>query len=411
MNDTTHDDFWDSYDGHKSSLPTWEAKAPPRRAPERRRIIIPGQPDPEPSAPDDGLPFLSIAELLDRPEDATAWLVDGLLPAGGFGVFAGKPKAGKSTAARHLAHAVATGEPWIGRATMTGPTLYLALEEKVSEVRRHFMALGTPRDAPLHVCFHRTPGDAGELLAQVVAEHKPVLVVLDTLFRFQPVHDTDAYGGVLKALSPLHEIARDSGAHILAVHHERKAEGEGGDRMLGSTAIFGMVDVMLSIGRRYADDVRVLSSIGRYGDDLPETVVELRPDGSVHLAGAVEDMQARRAREQVLECITEYPGATNDEIRAKAGLRWQVAHPALRDLVREQVVERSGNGRQGDPYRHHVVIPSGTGNLVPGGLPACSRLYTAGTGGQAPVRVFREQAGTGGQEADSSAYRRATDGD
>ena len=377
-----------------------------------------------PAAADSGLAFMTIAELLDRPEEAQPWLVDGLLPEGGFGVFSGKPKSGKSTAARHLAHCVAAGERWLDRATATGPVLYLALEEKVSEVRRHFMALATPRDAPLHVTFHRGPGESADLLATAAETMRPRLIVVDTLFRFAPVQDTDAYGAVLDTLAPLQDIARASGAHVLAVHHDRKAEGEGGDRVLGSTAIFGTVDVLLSIERRYGDNVRVLSSIGRYGEDLPETVVELRPDGGVRLEGAVGEAEARRARDGVLSFITDNPGATNDEIRAGCGLRWQVAQPALRDLVRDRKIERSGAGRQGDPYRHHAEIACSRGEPVPEHCPPVPAPYKAGTGGQAPVQPVREQAGnrrTGNvvelpkQPADTErageAYRRLKDGD
>ena len=286
----------------------------------------------------------------------TAWLVEGILPAGGFSAFTGKPKSGKSTAARHLAHAIACGESWLDRDTASGPTLYLALEEKVSEVRRHFMALDTPREAPLHFCFHRTPGDAVALLGETIEALKPVLVIVDTLFRFQPVDDTSAYGAVLKALSPLHELARETGAHVLVVHHERKAEGEGMDRILGSTAISGTVDVMLSIERRHSDNVRVLSSVGRYGEDLPETVIELRPDGSVRLAGAADEIQERRARDAVLAFVTENPGATQDEIKDGIGLRWKSVRDALMALVRRNAVTRTGGGKAGDPYRHHAAM-------------------------------------------------------
>ena len=302
------------------------------------------------------LPTLTLAELFDRPEDATEWVVDGILPAGGFSALTGKPKSGKSTAARHLAHAIACGEPWLDRKCASGPVLYLALEEKVSEVQRQYMALGTPRDAPLHFCFRRTQGEAVAVLGATIEAVKPVLVVVDTLFRFQPVGDTSAYGDVLNALSPLHELARETGAHILAVHHERKAEGEGGDRVLGSTAIFGTVDVRLSIERRHADNVRVISSEGRYGDDLPETVIELRPDGSVQLAGSTSEIAERQARETVLAFLADHPGATMDDMKAEIGARWKSARMALMALVKRGVVTRSGGGKAGDPYRHHVAI-------------------------------------------------------
>ena len=309
-----------------------------------------------PATPAAGLPTMAIGDLLDRPDDATEWLVDGILPAGGFSVFSGKPKAGKSTAARHLAHAVASGERWLDRGTAAGPVVYIALEEKVSEVRRHFMAMGTPRGAPLRICFHRTPGDAVALLAETVAEFNPVLVIVDTLFRFQPVGDTSSYGDVLKALAPLQSLARDSGAHILAVHHERKSGADDrGDRVLGSTAIFGTVDVMLSIERRHADDVRVISSTGRYGDDLTDTVITLRPDGSVALAGSVDEIRTKQSRAAMLAFLTENPGLSQSEIKATCEMRWQDVHAALKLLVHDGSIVQHGTGKRGDARRHFVA--------------------------------------------------------
>lgn len=379
----------------------------------------PYKPHEAPAATGGGLDFMTIAALLDQPEDAQPWLVDGLLPEGGFGVFSGKPKSGKSTAARHLAHCVAAGERWLDRDTATGPVLYLALEEKVSEVRRHFMALGTPRDAPLHIAFHRAPGDAAELLSTAAETMRPRLFVIDTLFRFAPVRDTDAYGAVLDTLAPLQDIARASGAHVLAVHHDRKAEAEGGDRVLGSTAIFGTIDVLLSIERRYGDNVRVLSSIGRYGKDLPETVVELRPDGGVRLAGAVDDIQERRARERILEFVTDNPGATRDEIR-EAGLgQARGIQTAITGLYRDGKLARTGTGRKGDAHRYSVPY---SGSRPDPGSDAHFPVPLLNTGEpeKKPVPEPERNRGTGnvvalptqvGGGRLGDAYRRTKDGD
>ena len=300
------------------------------------------------------LPTMTVGELLDKPDDATPFLVDGILPAGGLSALSGKPKSGKTTAARHLAHCVASGERFLERGTQTGPAIYVGLEDKEADMRRHFKALGTSRTAPLHVCLHRPLGDSIGMLRETAAKIAPVLVVVDTLYRFQPVGDTSSYGDVLKALTPLHELARDSGAHVMVVHHERKSEAEGMDRMLGSQALAGTVDVMMSIERRHADNVRVVSTFGRY-DDFPETVIELRPDGRVELTGDVGDIRERRARDAVLAYLDDNPGATQAELRDGCGLRWQVANVALKALMRDGKVERTGGGGRSDPYSHHAV--------------------------------------------------------
>ena len=85
-----------------------------------------------------GLAFVSLADLLNEPDEAVQYVVHDLLPAGGTSLLAGKPKAGKSTLARCLALCVARGDNWLGRECRQGTVLYLGLEEKRSEVRRHF---------------------------------------------------------------------------------------------------------------------------------------------------------------------------------------------------------------------------------------------------------------------------------
>ena len=124
-----------------------------------------------------GIPTMTLSELFDRPEDASTWLLDGVVPAGGFAVLTGKPKSGKSTLARFLAHAVATGRPCLNRQCAQGAAIYIALEERAAEVRRHYMALGTPRDAPLRIAFQRPPGDAVQLLRETIEATAPALVM------------------------------------------------------------------------------------------------------------------------------------------------------------------------------------------------------------------------------------------
>ena len=66
------------------------------------------------AATDGGLGLIPVGALLDEPDEAHTWIVEGRLPAAGLGLLVGKPKAGKSTAARCLAFAVARGAAWLG---------------------------------------------------------------------------------------------------------------------------------------------------------------------------------------------------------------------------------------------------------------------------------------------------------
>src|SRR4030095_5355695 len=80
----------------------------------------------------------ALDDLLNEPEEAVAYVWDRTLPLSGFSICAAKPKVGKSTLARNLAVAVTRGQDFLGRQTTKGKVLYLALEEKRTEVTRHF---------------------------------------------------------------------------------------------------------------------------------------------------------------------------------------------------------------------------------------------------------------------------------
>src|SRR5713226_8713910 len=60
-----------------------------------------------------GFRVTALGELLQEREEQVRWVLEDRLPAGGFSLLAGKPKAGKSTLARCLALAVARGERFL----------------------------------------------------------------------------------------------------------------------------------------------------------------------------------------------------------------------------------------------------------------------------------------------------------
>jgi KaiC/GvpD/RAD55 family RecA-like ATPase len=68
-----------------------------------------------------------LSALLNEKEEAVDWLVDQHLPFEGLSLLVGKPKAGKSTFARCLAHAVAHGESFLGFSTPARTRLVLSV--------------------------------------------------------------------------------------------------------------------------------------------------------------------------------------------------------------------------------------------------------------------------------------------
>ncbi|MFH0770230.1 MAG: AAA family ATPase [Candidatus Peregrinibacteria bacterium] len=293
----------------------------------------------------------SIGDFLAEPEEKLNWIVQDLLPAGGFSLCAAKPKVGKSTEARTLLRCVARGEPYLGRATTQGKVLYLAFEEKRGEVRRKFAQMGLSSEDSIRLYVGSSLDGGLEALGKAIAEEKPILVVVDPLFLLLPVKDINDYAELLKRLDPLRSLARDNGCHILTTHHLNKMGGSSGDGVLGSTAIFGTVDTLILMRKR-EDGSRIIQTSQRYGTDLPETVLSLdRETGQTAPLGDLETIQTKDAEQEVRDALGD-DEMNETQIREKAGGNTRVISAAIRNLLTSGELTRTGEGKRGNPFRY-----------------------------------------------------------
>lgn len=317
----------------------------------------PGPPSATPQAAKPGFKLSTLREMFNEPEEKITWLLGDKLPAGGISVLSAKPKVGKSTLARCLALAVARGDSFLGCETTKGPVIYLALEEKRSEVRHHFASLGANGEEPIHIHCAAAPKDATPELCKVVAELKPILVIIDPLFKFVRVADEKAYAEVCQAIEPLLTLARETAAHVMLVHHSGKAErADATDAILGSTAIFGGVDAALILKR--TDRYRTLQSSQRYGTDWAETVLEFDPAmRALSLGAEKSEVEAGRISQQILDYLSRSEEArTREEIEAQVEGDTGPKRKALRLLVEQRKVGREGTGKRGDPFRYRFLF-------------------------------------------------------
>lgn len=294
--------------------------------------------------------FVSLGALLDEPDEVVAWVTEGLLPSGGFSIVVAKPKVGKSTIVRQLALAVTRGESFLGRQTTKGGVLYVSLEEKKSEVKKHFRQMGATGIENLGIYVGSTPEDAHEWLKKEIESKKPVLVIIDTLFRFARVNDLNDYAKVISALDPLLDLARTQSAHLMCLHHARKSTAEGADATLGSTAIFGSVDTAIILKK--SDGKRTIETQQRYGEDMEPTVLVFESESkTVVLGGTKEEDDVQKVSESIMGLLKLKNEPVKetiicDEIEG----RTVVKRLALRKLVTEFQIIRTGGGRRGDPY-------------------------------------------------------------
>jgi hypothetical protein len=304
------------------------------------------------------LTFTSLADLFEEEEEKVPWLVDQMLPMGGLSIWVAKPKVGKTTVIRNLAFRVARGQSFLERKVTKGPVLYLALEEKRSEVKKHFRDMGAIGDEEIHVFVSSAPPDALDQIREKIPELKPVLIIIDPLFRLTRVKDSNDYAQVTQALEPLLMLARETGAHTAVAHHMGKGDREGGDSILGSTAIFGSVDTAIILKRN--DKYRTIHTIQRYGQDLEETILHFDPDARTITIGKTKEEEDIAISEKAIveHFQTQEAPLTEAEIMEAVEGRTGGKKKALRSLVRQELIVREGKGGKGDPFKY-------SGSLVP----------------------------------------------
>lgn len=182
-------------------------------------------------------------------------LVDGLLYLDSLAMLYGASGAGKSHVALDLAHTVSALSFWHGHRVTNGAVLYVAAEGapgvgiRVDAWEQHHQQASTVTWLPSAVSII----DAGwaSALAEVVADLRPVLVVLDTFARSIVGADENSARDVGIAVANLDMIRRAAGCCVLVVHHSGKDRTAGAR---GSTALKAAVDTELEV---IGDDTRL----------------------------------------------------------------------------------------------------------------------------------------------------------
>ncbi len=301
-----------------------------------------------------GFSLVGLRELLARPETPVDWLWQGRLAEGTVSAVVSKPKVGKSTFARNLCLAISRGEELLGLSTRGGACIYLALEERVEDVTADFRAMGATGGEQILVHADTIPARGILALIELVRERKPVLVVIDPLFRLAHIKDEKAYAETYAALGPLIDVARDTGAHILVTHHMGKgmAKADPIDSPLGSTAIGGAVSSLVILKRSEA--YRTVQTVQRLGQDMPETVLTFDSETRrLSVGGTRFEVDRQECGEAILEFLKAAgEGKTEPEIDDRVDGKTTLKRKALRDLAENGSVTREGSGKRGAPYKY-----------------------------------------------------------
>ena len=182
------------------------------------------------------------------------WLVHGWLPEHGTGLLYGRSGVGKSFVVAGMVDAVLTGREWYGHAVKRGAVVYVATEGREGLGKR-FRSLRHSRVAPEapFLSINRPVNLLSSTEVDSFITHvrnrlgdEPVgLVICDTLNGCMPgVKDENSNAEMGRAVDGAKQIARETGALVLLVHHT----GRNGLNARGGYALECNTDARIRVG-------------------------------------------------------------------------------------------------------------------------------------------------------------------
>ena len=280
------------------------------------------------------------------------WLIEGLLPTGALAFVAGPPKRGKTWVGLGLSLCLSLGRAWLGRHSVpqARDVLYCALEGSQTGLRTRIGALARGAGADpdtddletLHMLYRPRPFNLADLatadwLLTEAAETDAALIVVDVLraaARFQE-NAAEDFARIREHLDPL--LAE--GRTVALLHHfgkltETQKERSPGERMAGTGAMYGALDVGFLITRS-EDHARRLRLTIEARDFAAPDALELVVDGngSGQYGGFTytdtatlteEEIIARDLVAEAVELLTDREqGMSRDDLADKLGVGWK----------------------------------------------------------------------------------------
>lgn len=312
-----------------------------------------------------------VSDLLHREFPILDWIVPDVIPDGCHLVVAA-PKIGKSLLTLMLAIACANGERAFGAVKVRRrPVLLLDLESGDRRLASRLVAFGVT-SIPDSFQFHTDPETALAVMRRFLRRHRgeSPLVILDTLSEVMGPKPRDLAPMLheKRTLQPIQTMcARDPGASVLIVHHNRKEKsGDSVDSSSGTHGLTGAVDGIFVLDR--PDRLKPEATLIRNSRDIEDAVFGMTLKGVVwtfdgRSAGAarqaaedrrISDRIQKQGRvgQKMLDLLREHgpltPAEAFELYDGEAGI--QTVRNALTRLAFRELASKDGAGRYTAKY-------------------------------------------------------------
>ena len=182
------------------------------------------------------------------------WLVDGILPARGFGVTYGATGSAKTFFLSHAGYCISLGQVWAGKATKAGAVVFLAAEGAAGFRKRivaHRQYHGISQPIPFFMVANapdlgHSPGDVDRLIDAIgEAVNGPVsLIVADTLARCMHGADENSAADMSIAIANGERLQSAFDCLFMFSHHPGKDTSKGAR---GSSVLKAAADVEIHV--------------------------------------------------------------------------------------------------------------------------------------------------------------------
>ncbi len=301
--------------------------------------------------------WISAKTILEQKEPPLTWVWQGYLALGLMTLLSARPKTGKTTLLFHLLKSLFSNHSFLEGSTCLPGKVLLLSEESNGLLRPRFQRLGLNRD-DFWVLRRPMVRDWKEAIGMMaLAANKGArFIIVDTLAVFWGVSDENDASVIIKALTPLQQLAQEQQVAILLIHHLRKSEGDEGNAHRGSGALVGAVDIAIEMRRVPHDSSRrMLQTLSRLDETPPEVLIALEGDTYKFLGNPAE-VSFQEVSTQVLAVVPGpgEPPITREELRQRLDSKPSdtLLKEVLRDLEQEKGLEKTGAGKKGDPFRY-----------------------------------------------------------
>jgi DNA-binding transcriptional ArsR family regulator len=252
---------------------------------------------------------ISHDDLLTKELPPIDFLIQDLISIPGTAVLASPKKRGKSWMALQLSQDIASGAPFLGKATKRGAVIYMALEDGERRLKQRLEKQQTKRGLPITYIWEFKPlnSNAGfDDLTELVKAKQPILVVIDTLAAAKTRYlDENKAGDAADLFNRLHKLATAESCVILIVaHHGKASYGDPGFDIRGSSAISGATDTNLGLYKN-SDGTIELKAEGR---DIGEVDLRIAFDSEAtwrwQCQGDDRDIRRVESEDKILDAIS-----------------------------------------------------------------------------------------------------------